>query len=412
MKDREREMKVFEKAKQEETREAYISSRSSARKYNDAVLAEMRNYIMGDDCVKDLTRLQQGDYFLDPPEYRLVSKNFNNRKRAVYYFSGNQGYLIKLLMFCLRDLESSFSDHLYSFRSDKSGKDLLLKLRGDPDLKNYYIVKADVSNYVGSIVPEKILPMLEKFFSDDPDFFSFLEWLLLRKKCIDRNGNVIDHNPGGMGGVALSNFFMNTYLSELDDYFGPRCPVYARYSDDFLICALSEGEAEEYRSVLLETIRKLELSVNPEKTEIIQPGGKLEVLGMQISRGKMGISEHARKKIKRKIRIRTKKVLRKVGSGLLTPEEGAADLIEFYEYFFFGNRIGKNLSWARWSFPVLTDTDCLKELDHYMQDSLRYILYGSMKKKRMSVPYQKLHDLGYRTLMYAFYHPDEFRIRK
>ena len=43
-----------------------------------------------------------------------------------------------------------------------------MKLKNVPDLTDYYIVKADISNYVGSIVPELILPILKKISKGSP----------------------------------------------------------------------------------------------------------------------------------------------------------------------------------------------------------------------------------------------------
>ena len=230
--------KIFEKAKLESVREAFISYVTKGGKCMEKELPEMKEYIMGDDCVRDLERLKSGDYFLDYPRYRLVPKNFQNKKRAVYTFTGTEGYLMKLLVYAMRGMEDIYSDRLFSFRHDKTGTDLLSEVSRDGNIWNKYVFKADISNYVGSIVPKLIIPMLQEvFLPDDPDFFSFLKWLLTRNKVVDKDGNILDHCPGGMGGVPVGNFFMNLYLHEMDDYFAPRAAFYSRYSDDILICA-------------------------------------------------------------------------------------------------------------------------------------------------------------------------------
>ena len=59
--------------------------------------------------------------------------------------------------------------------------------------------------------------------------------------------------------------------------------------------------------------------------------------------------------------------------------------------------------------PVITDTESLTEIDHYFQESVRYVLYGSMKKRKLSIPYEKLSALGYRTLVFYYYHPDRIQ---
>ena len=157
-------MGIFEKAKRTEVREAFVESKSRSMKYRAADLDELREYILSDECVRDIDRLESGDYFLDYPKYRLVPKNFQNKKRAIYIVSGKQGVLLKLLGFVLRDIESFYSDRLFSFRSDKTAKDLLFEAGINKELGSMYVLKTDVSNYVGSIVPELLIPMLEKIF--------------------------------------------------------------------------------------------------------------------------------------------------------------------------------------------------------------------------------------------------------
>lgn len=378
-------------------------------KYKPEELADMEAYILSDGCYEDLDRLERGDYFLDYPSYRLVPKNFGNRKRAIYYFTGKDSFLIKLIAYVLHDLDDSFSDRLFSFRSDKKAHDLLKEIRADKKLREYYILKTDVSNYVGSIVPEKLLKMLsERFLPDDPSFYHFLETLLLRKKVYDRDGVLIDHCPGGMGGAALSNFFMNLYLHEMDDYFESKADFYSRYSDDILICAGNYEDILEYRRMFFTFLDELELKSNPDKTMIIPPGEPFDLLGMELCNGEVTISSHSMTKIKRKLRRMTEQTIKKRNSKCVSPEEAAADLLKRFNAFFFGTPgNGKMLSWSRWAFPVITNTTSLEEIDHYFQDSLRYVLYGSMKKRKQSIPYERLNTLGYKSLVYYYHHQNK-----
>ena len=96
-----------------------------------------------------------------------------------------------------------------------------------------------------------------------------------------------------------------------------------------------------------------------------------------------------------------------------TPEEAAADLVARYNAYFFGQPgNGKMLSWARWAFPVITQTTSLSEIDHYFQNSLRYVLYGSMKRRKQKIPYEKLSALGYKSLVYYYHHQEKIPWKK
>ena len=402
-------MTIFEKAKQLKTREDFIASREISRKYMPAMLDEMEDYILSDECVNDLERLEREDFFLDYPHYRLVPKNFQGKKRAVYSIHGKEGFLVKLIVYAMRGIEDTYSDRLFSFRPDKTGSDLLSEVRRNKEIRKMYVLKTDVSNYVGSIVPELIIPMIEEIFMpDDPAFFHFLEWMLTRNKVIDRYGNVIDHCPGGMGGVPLGNYFMNLYLHEMDDYFAPRAAFYSRYSDDILICSYDHEEIKEFEKKFYEFLERLRLTTNKEKTEVLMPGTAFDLLGMELCGGRIKISDHSMKKIKRKIRRYTSKALISSSRGRMTREEAAHIMIIRFNRFFFGaDGTGNLLSWAKWAFPVITDTTSLEEIDHYLQDSIRYVLYGSMKKRKSSIPYEKLSELGYKSLVYYYHHQDK-----
>ena len=157
-------MNIFGKAKQLTTRESFFTDRVQSRKYAEDQLAEMKSYILGHECVRDLERLESGDYFLDYPQYRLVPKGFESRKRPVYSFPGTQGFLLKLIVYAMRDLQRIYSDRLFSFRTDKNAVDLLLEVHHNREIQHLYVLKTDISNYVGSIVPELLIPMLYEVF--------------------------------------------------------------------------------------------------------------------------------------------------------------------------------------------------------------------------------------------------------
>ena len=143
---------------------------------------------------------------------------------------------------------------------------------------------------------------------------------------------------------------------------------------------------------------------------IVMPGEPFDLLGMEICGDRIRIAEHSMAKIKRKLRIYTKRALKRRNTGEMSPEEAASDLIDRFNSFFFGLAASsKRLTWARWAFPVITDVSSLEEIDHYFQDSLRYVLYGSMKRRKLTVPYEKLGELGYKSLVYYYHHQDAIK---
>ena len=396
---------VLELARTEEKRKAFLRFQEGKGNNVKGELEEMIPYILSSECVDDINSIIRGEYDFPPPFHYRIPKNFSGAKRDVYAFKGKHKYLLKLIAFTLRDFDYLYSDGLYSFRKRLAGRDFLLKLRSTENVKDFYIVKADVSNYVGSIVPEIIIPKLEELWGWDPAFLNLLKFLLLRRECIERDGSVVPHEPGGLGGVSLGNHFMNVYLMDMDDYFYPRADLYCRYSDDIIIFARTGQEAEEYLAYMLDFLKKYKLYTNPEKTYLIEPGGTIDILGCKLADGKMDIADHAAEKLKRKIRMRSKYLLKYKNEKGLSDEEAGRIMARYCNHIFFGWAEGsRKLTWSRWLFPVITDTTSLEMLDQYVQDAIRYVVCGSFSDKRYRVTYEQLKELGYRNLVNAYYH--------
>lgn len=400
---------VLDLAADPEKRRGFLRHQVATGKtrHNPDQYAEMEAYLLSEACVRDIEALKRGEYDFPPPFHYRVPKNASGKMRDVYAFKGKEMYLLRLIAWVLHDFDDeTFPDGLYSFRRSVQAKDFLMKIRSFRDFGKYYIVKADVSNYVGSIVPEKIIPQLESIWQDDPAFLGLLKFLLLRRECIDKDGNVVSHEPGGLGGIPVANYFMNVYLTDVDRYFFERAPLYCRYSDDVVILARDREEAEAYRRRLLEFLEERQLSTNAKKTRLVEPGETVEILGYNVCNGMIDISDHAMYKIKRKLRIRAKRILARKNEKHLSDAEAGTEMIRFCHRTFYGNNAKHELSWARWYFPVLNSIEGLREIDHYAQDAIRFVMNGSMHERRYSVRYDDIKALGYRSLVHTYYHFD------
>lgn len=402
---------ILDLALDKERRERFLEYRTRRGRDSEEEAREMEAYLLSEACETDLKRLKAGDFFFSPPFHYRVAKNFSSRKRDVYAWEGTQKYLFSLLAYTLQDRDSVFCDCLYSFRKRVSGRDFLLKLRNFPHASDYYVMKADITNYVGSVVPEKILKQLEVLWKDDPEFLALLKFLLFRRECIERDGSVVPCEPGGLGGNPLGNYFMNVYLMDLDEYYKSRAVLYCRYSDDLVVFARTKEEAESFFSHFHQVLEEKNLSTNKDKTRLIEPGGEVEILGCRLLDGKMDISTHSKAKIKRKLRIYAKWLIRQKKKQGYTDEQAAVRMIEYCKFVFFGKPGTKWLSWTRWLFPVITETASLSELDHYIQNLIRFVYWGSFAKKRYRTTYADLKRMGYQSLLHAYYHFTYKKIR-
>jgi len=395
---------VLERCQSLEMRDTFLKYQGYKHFHTNEESENMANYISSTECVRDLDNLIRRNYNMDPPLHDQIPKNLSGRKRDVYSWKGNFKYLLKLIAFAMRDFDSIYSDGVYSFRTSRTAQDFLRLLRDNEHRSDCYIVKADITNYVGSIIPEKIIPILERIWGADPALLDLMKFLLLRRECIEPDGETVTCETGGLGGIPLANIFMNVYLMELDDFFYPRVPLYCRYSDDLIILAENREDAEYYLNHLLQVFKEKGVSTNPEKTYLIEPGEEVEILGCKLKDGKMDISDHAKKKLKRKIRMHVNFLLKTRREQGLTAEECGRRMAGYCNKVFFGQRRKNELTWARWLFPVITETASLKELDHFVQDAIRYCMCGTLKNKRYRITYQELKELGYKSLVHSYYH--------
>ena len=78
-------------------------------------------------------------------------------------------------------------------------------------------------------------------------------------------------------------------------------------------------------------------------------------------------------------------------------------LINHFNKKFFENDDNDGLTWSRWFFPVINQTDGLKEIDHYLQQNIRYLSTGKHSKANYRTDYAKLKQLGYRSLVKEYF---------
>ena len=79
--------------------------------------------------------------------------------------------------------------------------------------------KADISNYFNSIPVDRLLPLLEKALSREPDLYRFIASLLLDPVVIDNGKPIEEAEKGIMAGSPISTFLAKLYLAELDALF-------------------------------------------------------------------------------------------------------------------------------------------------------------------------------------------------
>ena len=396
-------MALFEEMLDREKCMAYLQYRESRDK-TDSRLQGMREYLLHGAYTEDVRRLARGEYTLSVPVRKEIPKGYTDRKRTVYHFTEDEMTLLRMMAFVLHDCEDLIPPQVYSFKRGISVKDLVWKISRSPELREQYVVKADVVSYGNSIRAERLIDLLrECFAARDPQVLAFFTWLLRRRTWYS-DGVLTEGDTAALPGIPIHNFFTNLYLADTDRKLAPRCELYGRYSDDIILFQKTRPEAEENLSLLLNELDAHGLAPHrDEKTCIFEPGRAYDFLGFSFSGGQVDLARASVQKLKRRMRMRAKRIALDRDGRLQTPEEKARLLIRLNCQTFFGKAGSNDLCWSQWAFPVITGTWRLHELDLYNQQCIRYVMTGKWSDAGYRVRYAALKDLGYESLVRSYY---------
>ena len=336
------------------------------------------------------------------PRKMMVNKMGAGKKRVVYSFAPDEMTILKFIAYNLYHYDDLFAPNCYAFRRGVKAHDAIRRINHAISHRAMWAYKLDIHDYFNSISIDILLPMLEEMFADDLPLFHFFERMLTDNR-VEYNGEVILENHGVMAGVPTSPFLANVYLKEVDKHFHDSGAIYARYSDDIIIFAPDPATLEDYRCQMEEFLRQYRLEVNPEKVNVYAPDEAYEFLGFKCHGNDIDISEAAKKKMKGKIRRAANSLLRWSRQQHLPPEKAMKGLVNRFNRKFFEGDDAETLSWSRWFFPVINQSEGLREIDHYLQQYIRYLATGRHCKANYKTDYAQLKQLGYRSLVNEFY---------
>lgn len=376
----------------------YKSSLTVQKKFKN----ELRTFIDKKAYLPVCERINNAEDFPLPSRY-VINKSSSSKKRIVYEYPEAENTVLKLLTYLmLRKYDGVFCDALYSFRPGRTAKDAVKRFAFQPELKNMYSYKADISNYFNSIPVERLVPMLRDTFIDDPRLFEFLKSLLEETNVYDK-GKIRRDDKGIMAGNPLSAFYANLYLNELDKRFFNDGTPYARYSDDIIVFGKDKSETAEYSAFIKDFLASHGLKINPDKECFSEPEQGWTFLGFSCKENEIDIAPATVKKIKAKMHRKSKALLRWRKRNDIEGEKAAAAFIRIFNKKLLDAPEDNELTWSCWFFSLINTDKSLRVIDQYAQDRIRYIISGTNKKSRFNVRYEDLKRLGYKSLVNAYY---------
>ena len=373
-----------------------------------AFAKELRTFIDERAYLPVLWRMAAGEPF-PLPRKAVISKLSTQKKRTVYIYPRNENIVLKFLTYLLlRRYDGIYADNLYSFRPGRGAKDAFRALLRTPGICQMYAYKADVHNYFNSIPIQMLLPALEEvitggsFGTPDPELYMFLRGLLLEPRVL-YEGEEITEEKGIMAGTPLASFYANLYLKDLDERFRELKVPYIRYSDDIILFGRTREETESCARLVREHLSEKGLAINPEKEDFRSPGEGFVFLGFSQKEGVVDIAPVSVKKMKQKMRRKTRSLRRWSLRKDVEGEAAAKAFIRIFNRKLFEGAKDSELTWSQWFFSVINTDASLREIDHYAQECVRFLISGKHTKSRFNVRYEDMKMLGCRNLVHEYY---------
>lgn len=163
--------------------------------------------------------------------------------------------------------EANFLDNSYGFRPKRDAKQATEKVKKEL-YKNWYVVDADIQGYFDNINHEILLGLLNRRISDRRVIKLCRQWL---QAGVIENGKYYPTEKGSPQGGVISPLLANIYLHVLDSYWEnhKELGVIVRYADDAVIVCRKRTDAELAFEHLKRIMTKLKLTLNPQKTKIV-----------------------------------------------------------------------------------------------------------------------------------------------
>lgn len=247
-------------------------------------IEEIQAYIEGKRYLEMYDQIMQGIFPKDVPEKKIVNKDGTTKKRIVYSFDHDSSITLKFIAYQLYAVDDYFADNCYAFRRKHGVAQAirrLLQLR----VQEKYCLKVDIHNYFNSICPKRLLEKLS--FVPDEKLRVVFANILLNDQVMYK-GEKITELHGAMAGIPVAPFWVNVYLTEVDQMFAERKANYFRYSDDILILADSYEDLMDLQEILYKKLEELGLEINHEKEAVYAPHEKTGISGLFFFRWRGG----------------------------------------------------------------------------------------------------------------------------
>lgn len=392
---------IIEQLATQQVWEKYLAQRLTKGRFDWETFDQMDSIVENEDYLPLVQSILAGGG-LSVPQKHEVNKMGTNKKRVVYSYKDDEMTMLKVVAYLLYKYDNCFASNCYAFRCGIRVSDAVRRVYRSVRKRKMWAYKLDIHNYFNSISIPILMPKLRQILADDEPLYRFFERILTDNRS-EYNGSIIVEQRGVMAGIPVASFLANVYLADMDHHFANQGVVYARYSDDIIIFAEDYDTLQGHRAYILDVLRQHKLKVNPTKESLYSPEQPYEFLGFRCEDDCVDIARSGINKMKGKISRKARALLRRKSRKGLSSRVVMTKLIRYFNRKFFDGNLDDSLTWSRWYFPVINSVEGLREIDHYLQQYIRFLSTGRHTKANYRVSYEELKRLGYKSLVHEFY---------
>lgn len=198
--------------------------------------------------------------------------------------------------------EPVFDEASFGYRRGRSAKEALRKIWCEVEQGHEWVVDADLKDFFGSAVHEKLMVLLNQRVADGR-VLATLESIM--KVGYLEDGKVHQTQRGVPQGGVISPLISNVLLTPFDREMRRKGYRLTRFADDWVVTCRTRAEAQLALTFATKVLEKLGVVLNEDKTRIVHVRHGFEFLGYKIKRGS------------RPLRLPTHKIKSKTRQGAL-----------------------------------------------------------------------------------------------